>query len=75
MCLEQKGKVSTQMMITRRGKITGGDFLRFGFWCPKTILKYPPRGATGNLYAQFRNALKIIENLEQNHQLYCSLGL
>ena len=48
--LEQKGKVSTQMMITQRGKIArGGDF--FEIWCPKTILKYPPKGAIGNLYA------------------------
>ena len=31
MCPEQKGKVFTQMMITRRDKIgRGGDFLRYG---------------------------------------------
>ena len=46
MCPEQKGKlkVSTQMTI----KIAiGGDCLR----CPKTMLKYPPRGSTGNFHA------------------------
>ena len=46
MCSEQKGKISAQMM---RGKSPEEEI--FEIQCPKTTLKYPSRGATGNLYA------------------------
>ena len=88
MCPEQTGKlkVSTQMTI----KIAKGlDFLRYG--CPKTMLKYPPRGGTGNFYAVYKrfennsiwepdmitgkNAGRRPKILEHNDHFHCSLGL